>query len=91
MTHFWPTETFPTEYGLSAKELADNRVCQREHRAHWQVIAYKGNRSAFNGYRWTRSDYSAIRCAPPGGCGRIWRTKAAYVDSLPDAPADWWN
>jgi len=54
-------------------------LCQREHREHWVVIAYHGNASAFNGYHWTPSDYSACRCEE---CGRVWRTKAAYVDDL---------
>lgn len=47
------------------------------------MTARKGNRSAFNGYRWTPSDYSEVRCTV---CGRSWRTKAKYVDALPDAP-----
>jgi hypothetical protein len=59
-------------------------ACGREHRKHWAVLQRKGNCSAFNGYHWTPSDYSAVRCAAPG-CGRAWRTKAAYVDTLPDA------
>lgn len=50
-----------------------------------EVLQRKGNRSAFNGYRWTPSAYSAVRCT---SCGACWRTKAAYVDSAPDASAE---
>lgn len=45
------------------------------------VVHRKCNYSAFNGYRYTPSDYSLVRCA---GCGATWRTKAAYVDDAPD-------
>lgn len=58
--------------------------CRREHREHWEVLQRLGNASAFNGYHWTPSDYSSIHCRA-GGCGRVWRTKAAYVSQLPDA------
>lgn len=46
------------------------------------VVQYKCNHSAFNGYAYTRSDYSQVRCTRPG-CLGSWRTKAAYVDDLP--------
>ena len=46
------------------------------------VVQYKCNHSAFNGYYYTPSDYSAVRCTRPG-CPGAWRTKAAYVDDLP--------
>lgn len=45
----------------------------------WRIIQYMCNRSAFNGYHYTPSDYSAIRCLK---CHSIWRTKANYVESL---------
>jgi hypothetical protein len=61
-------------------------ACGREHRERWVVLQRNGNCSAFNGYHWTPSDYSSVMCAKPGGCGRVWRTNAAYVDRLPDAP-----
>ncbi|MBW2005880.1 MAG: hypothetical protein JRI72_15025 [Deltaproteobacteria bacterium] len=51
------------------------------HERKWVVIVRKGNYSAFNGYRFTPSDYSKVRCL---ACGAIGRTKAKYVDSLPD-------
>ena len=44
------------------------------------IVNWKCNYSAFNGYRWTPSDYSLIKCLK---CGQYWRTKAKYVDSLP--------
>ncbi len=55
----------------------------------WGVIDRHCNHSAFNGYRWTPSDYSAI--AYPE-CLGVWRTKAAYVDYLRDCvvTADGW-
>lgn len=34
------------------------------------------------------SPYSAVRCCE---CGMYWRTKAAYVNRLPDAPEDWYK
>ena len=54
----------------------------RDHRPFWVAVQYKCNYSAFNGYSYTPSDYSTVRCDAPG-CGRVWRTRAAYVDSLP--------
>ncbi|MFI8932363.1 hypothetical protein ACIG3E_32450 [Streptomyces sp. NPDC053474] len=42
------------------------------------------NYSAFNGYTRTPSDYSLVVCTAPG-CSTAWRTKAAYVQNLPDA------
>ena len=41
---------------------------------------YKCNHSAFNGYKYTPSDYSTVRCKR---CGGVWRTKAKFVDQLP--------
>ena len=76
---------FQTEYGMSGQERADNLRCRREHRASWVVVMRRANRSAFNGYHWTPSDYSALRCL---ACGRFWRTKAEYVDTVRDARRD---
>ena len=45
----------------------------------WVVLMRHCNYSAFNGYRRTPSDYSAITCL---SCGRLWRTKARYVERL---------
>lgn len=47
-----------------------------------EVVVYKGNYSAFNGYRFERSDYSEVRCRT---CGTRWRTRAAWVDEAPSA------
>lgn len=44
-----------------------------------KVVVWHGNYSAFNGYQFTPSDYSAIRCE---SCGAYWRTKAAYVEEI---------
>lgn len=46
------------------------------------VTSYKCNHSAFNGYRYTPSNYSQVRCLRPG-CFGSWRTDAAYVETLP--------
>lgn len=53
-----------------------------ERMTNWVVSVLRGNYSAFNGYRFTPSDYSEVRCER---CGVRWRTKAAYVDTLPRA------
>lgn len=55
------------------------------HRPRWVVVQRLCNFSAFNGSRYTPSTYSAVRCLT---CGTYWRTKAAYVRTLPDATAD---
>lgn len=47
----------------------------------WVVVMYRYNRSAFNGYRHTLSDYSEVECTR---CHRRWRTKALYVAHLKD-------
>jgi hypothetical protein len=73
---------FRTEYGISDEDREQNLDCRRAHRDFWVVLAREGNRSAFNGYHWTPSAYSAIRCTH---CGRVWRTRARYVRYLPDA------
>jgi hypothetical protein len=51
------------------------------HERRWRVLQRKYAYSAFNGYRYTPSDYSCVHCRE---CGRKWRTKAAYVDDLRD-------
>ena len=47
----------------------------------WGVLDRFCNYSAFNGYRRTPSDYSAVMCRT---CRSVWRTKAGYVHGLPD-------
>lgn len=49
----------------------------------WRVSQRNCNHSAFNGYHYTPSDWSSIHCLAPG-CAGCWRTKAKYVDDLPD-------
>lgn len=58
-----------------------------EHRPQWAVLSRRCNYSAFNGYRRTPSAYSDVIC-PVTGCESIWRTKADYVDTLPDYRRD---
>lgn len=45
----------------------------------WRVLTYLGNYSAFNGYHFTRSEYSSVAC---DACCATWRTKADYVQLL---------
>lgn len=47
----------------------------------WVVLQRKCNYSAFNGYHYTPSAYSTVKC---NFCGAVWRTKAAYVGDLLD-------
>ena len=47
----------------------------------WVVIDRYCNYSAFSGYHWTPSDYSALHCHT---CGACWRTKADYVGLIRD-------
>lgn len=53
------------------------------HRPYWVVTQRRSHRSAFSGYHTTPSDYSTVRCRVKG-CPGLWRSKAAYVASLPD-------
>ena len=53
----------------------------------WECWAYKHNRSAFNGYHYTSSDWSSVFCTV---CHALWRTTAMWaglvhqgVDSAP--------
>ena len=47
----------------------------------WRVVQRCCNHSAFNGYHYTPSEWSAIFCR---SCRALWRTKADYVCLLPD-------
>lgn len=49
-------------------------------RQNWRVIHRHHNHSIFHG-GYQASDYSEILCLV---CGNYWRTKAKYVDDLPD-------
>ena len=55
--------------------------CEKPDRRNWRVTQRNCNHSAFSGYHFTPSDYSAISCLL---CHSSWRTKAGYVDSIPD-------
>lgn len=48
----------------------------------WRVYQRLSHRSAFAGYRLTRSAYSAVICL---SCGARWRSSASYVSQTPDA------
>ena len=63
--------------------MSGGRVCRdpRAHRARWVVSTRHCNYSAFNGYHRTPSEYSGVTCP---ACPAVWRTKAAYVEQLPD-------
>lgn len=68
---------------MIACNSAGGEACRNPaHRSTWVVVDRECNYSAFNGYRQTPSAYSLIRC---GEGGAMWRTKAGYVDDLPDA------
>lgn len=58
-------------------------TCKPQDRTKWRVRQYRCNHSAFNGNRYTPSDYSALSCL---GCGNAWRTKAAYVATITQEP-----
>lgn len=61
--------------------MSGGRACRvKEHRIRWRVTVYKGNYSAFNGGHYTPSAYSEVMCPD---CSCRWRTKAAYVETLP--------
>ena len=47
----------------------------------WVVSERYCNHSAFNGYHYTCSNYSTVRCLE---CGAVGRTKANYVLQLKD-------
>lgn len=47
----------------------------------WVVIQRRCNHSAFSGYHRTGSDYSSVHCKV---CMSSWRTKADYVNHLPN-------
>ena len=59
--------------------------CPRHGIEFLKVVQRHCNHSAFNGYHWTRSDYSSVMCFAPEHCTFMLRTKAGYVDALPDA------
>lgn len=82
--------------------MSAGMACQIHDREWWYVIARRVNHSAFSGYRATPSAYSEVVCGHPSPVhrktgaayeGSRWRTKAAYVNTLPDehewTPPQW--
>lgn len=64
--------------------MSQGIACQvRGHQSSWVVLVRNANYSAFNGGRRTPSAYSSLQCK---ACKAVWRTKAAYVKTLPDTP-----
>ena len=59
---------------MSACQCSERRRPIRDRR--WVIVEYRCNYSAFSGYSYARSDYSALHCQ---ACDADWRTKAAYV------------
>lgn len=60
-----------------------SKACtDKSHRPDWRVTMRNGNRSAFNGYKFTPSQYSELQCQR---CGAVWRSNAAYVASVPSS------
>lgn len=51
----------------------------------WVVVARRCNYSAFNGWRYTPSDWSEVFCK---GCHALGRTRASYVEDLPNGEID---
>lgn len=60
-------------------------IACRDQSHRWVVVQRHGNASAFAGYQWTPSKYSLVRCLD---CFASWRTRADYVERLPDAPLE---
>lgn len=54
--------------------------CPTCHRDRVVVVHLKCNYSAFNGYRYTPSEYSQVLCLD---CRHTWRTKSDKVYELP--------
>jgi hypothetical protein len=52
----------------------------------WFVVQRNYQASAFNGYHREFTERSTIVC---GQCGAVGRTKARFVDKLPDAPTQY--
>ncbi len=64
--------------------MSDGRACGDEgHRSYWVVVQRNYSEFVLNGYRRQASDYSRVQCTL-GSCNADWRTKAAYVEDLPD-------
>lgn len=61
--------------------MSGGTACRNSlHKASWTVRVYKANHSAFGGGKRQPSDWSDLYCAV---CQTSWRSKSAYVDTLP--------
>lgn len=71
--------------GSSSAFMDQTKTCQERSRPvrerNWVVLQRLCNHSAFNGYHYTPSDYSTVRCMT---CNAVGRTKADYVALLRD-------
>lgn len=65
----------------SGRSCSCKTTPKSERMKHWAVLQRNCNHSAFNGYKWTFSQYSSITCYK---CKHVWRTKSDYVHTLPD-------
>ena len=70
----------PTAFLDRTRECPERKKHVRDR--NWVVSQRMCNHSAFNGYHYTPSDYSTVRCK---SCGAVGRTKADYVALLRDA------
>ena len=70
----------PSAFIAATRECRERWLAVRER--NWEVLQRNCNHSAFNGYHYTPSDYSTVRCKT---CGAVGRTKADYVALLRDA------
>lgn len=61
--------------------MSGQSACEHSKPRRVAITHYKCNYSAFNGGRRTPSAYSEVQCMVKG-CGRRWRTKAAWVEKL---------
>ena len=61
----------------------------KDKRKKWVVTGRRCNYSYFETPKggWHHSDYSQLRCKE---CGGLWRTKAKYVDDIPDDTDPQW-
>lgn len=62
--------------------MSGGKACKCD-KPDWEVIQYKCNYSAFEypARCYHKSDYSLVHCK---NCEAYWRTKAKYVDELPE-------
>lgn len=63
--------------------MSGGTVCKCD-KKNWAVTDRNANHSAFNGYHRTYSAYSGVICTK---CFANWRSKANYINYLPDMGA----